>query len=105
MLPKNNSLLLGGEMRPEISKGLPWILGELGERASELLGNLKSLVQHHVIDRQGKERVGLAGEVGDAVFDRGVYYGVAIELVRDRLVVAFEEVLVDAEVFVEQLQG
>src|SRR5208283_2471412 len=105
MLPKNNSLLLGGEMRPEISKGLLWILGELGERGSELLGNLKSLVQHHVIDGQGKERVGLAAEVGDAVFDRSVHNGAGVEFVGDRFLVAFEEVLVDAVVFVEQLQG
>ena len=92
-------------MRPQICKSFPWILGELGERGSELLRSLKSLVQHHVINGQGKERVGLAAEIGDAVFDGSVHDGVAIELVRDRFVVAFEEVLVDAVVFVEQLEG
>src|SRR5208283_4576263 len=105
MLPKNDGLPLGGEVRPEIGKGLPWILGELGERGSKLLGNLKSLVQHHIIDGQGKESVGLAAEVGDAVFDRSVHHRVGIELVGDGFVVALEEVLVDAIVFVEQLQG
>src|SRR5271157_3575992 len=105
VLTKNDSLPLRGEMRPEIGKGLPWILRELGERGSELLGNLKSLVQHHIIDGQGKESVGLAAEVRDAVFDRGVHYGVGVEPVGDCFVVAFEEVLIDTVVFVEQLQG
>ena len=105
MLPKNDGLPLGGELRPQICKGLPWILGELGERGFKLLGNLKPLVQHHIIDGQGKESVGLAAEVGDAVFDRSVHDRVGIELVGDGLVVALEEVLVDAIIFVEQLQG
>jgi len=61
------------------------------------------VVQHHVIDRQRKERVGLACQVGDAILDRGVYDGVSVELVGDGLVVAFEEVLVEAVVFVEKL--
>src|SRR6266478_9774788 len=88
-----------------MSKGFLWILGNLGEGASELVRNLKSVVQQHVIDRQGKERVGLAAEVGDAIFDRGVYDRIAVEPVRDRFVVALEEVLVNAVVLVEQLQG
>ncbi len=66
---------------------------------------MKSLVQQHVIDRQGKEHVGLTAEVGDAIFDRGVYDRIGVELVRDRFVVALEEVLVNAVVLVEQLQG
>ena len=105
MLPKSDGLPPGGELRPQIGKSLFRILGKLGERASELLGSLKSLVQHHVIDGQGKERVGLAAEVGDAIFDRGVHDGVGIELVGDGFVVPLEEILVDAVVFVEQFQS
>ena len=46
----------------------------------------------------------LLAEVGDAIFDRGVYDGIGVELVGDGLVVPLEEVLVDAVVFIEQLQ-
>ena len=66
---------------------------------------LKTLVQNDVIDGQGKERVGLAAEIGDAILNRGVHDWVAIELVGDGLVVALEEVLVDAVVFIEQFQS
>ena len=105
VLSKNDDLLLARKMRPQIGKGFFRILGKLGERASELVRSLKSLVQHYVINRQGKERVGLAAKIGDAILDRGVYDGIAVELVRDGFVVALEEVLVEAVVFVEQLQG
>ena len=36
VLPKNDDLLLGRKMRPQIGKGLFRILGKLGERVSEL---------------------------------------------------------------------
>ena len=73
-------------------------------RCPSLVEVLKSLIEHHVIDRQRKERVGLAAEVGDAILDRGVYDRIGVELVRDRFVVPFEQVLIEAIVFVEQLQ-
>jgi hypothetical protein len=66
---------------------------------------LKTLVQNHVIEGQGKQSVSLTAEIGDAILNRSVYDGVSIELVRDGLVVALEEVLVDAVVFVEQFQS
>src|SRR6267143_1485822 len=37
VLSKNDGLLLGREMRPQMSKGFLWILGKLGEGASELV--------------------------------------------------------------------
>src|SRR5580700_3861716 len=91
-------------MRPQIGKGFFRILGKIGERASELVGSLKSLEQQDVIDRQGKERIGFATEVRDAIFDRGINDRIVIELVGNGFVVALEEVLVEAIVFVEQLQ-
>src|SRR5208283_4810768 len=47
---KSDDLLLTGKMRPQIGNGFFRILGKLGERASQLVGNLKPLVQHYVID-------------------------------------------------------
>src|SRR5439155_20218613 len=41
----------------------------------------------------------------DAIFDRGVYNRIGVERVGDGLVVALEEVLVNAVILVEQLQG
>src|SRR6266436_2151617 len=105
VLPQNDGLLLTRQMRPQTGKRFLRILGKLGERSSEFPRGLKSLVKHYVIDRQGKERVGLAAEVGDAVFDRGINDRIAVKLVGDGLVVALEEVLVDAVVFIEELQS
>jgi len=62
-------------------------------------------VEQHVINGHRKKLVGLAAEVGDAVFDRAINDGIAVQSVGNGLVVALEEVLVDAVVFVEQLQS
>src|ERR1700691_6421647 len=91
-------------MRPQIGNGLFRIFGKLGERVSQLRYSLKSLVQHDVIDREGEERIGLACEVRDTILDRGINDRIVVELVRNRFVVPFEEVLVEAEVFVEKFQ-
>ena len=104
VLSQNDDLLLTRKMRLQIGNGLFRILGKLGERVSERRCSLKSLVQHDVIDRQGEERIGLACEVRDTILDRGINDRIVVELVRDRFVVPFEEVLVEAEVFVEELQ-
>src|ERR1700730_8019212 len=104
MLSKNDGPLLTSKMRLQIRKGYFRIPGQLGYRGSELVGGLKPLVEHHVIHRQRKEGVGFAAEVGDAIFDRGVNDRIVVELIRDRFVVALEEVLVEAIVFVEQLE-
>src|SRR5258708_4202841 len=105
VLPDGDNLLLGRKMRSQIGDGFFRILRKLRKRSSELMHSLKTLVQHDVIDRQGEERVGLAPEIRDAILNRGVYDWVAIELVGDGLVVALEEVLVDAVVLVEQFQS
>src|SRR5260221_7093646 len=105
VLPEGDNLLLGRKMRLQICEGLFRVLRKLRKGASEFMHGLKTLVQHDVIDRQGEERVGLAPEIRDAILNRGDYNWAAIELVRDGLVVALEEVLVDAVVFVEQFQS
>src|SRR5258708_4737587 len=103
VLPQNDGLLLTRQMHPQIGKRFSGILGKLGERGSEFPRSLKSLVQHDVIDRQGKKCVGFSAEEGDAVFDRGINDGICVELVGDDLVVALEEVLVDPVVLIEKL--
>src|ERR1700733_2169799 len=105
MLPKNDDLLLTGKVGAQIGNRFFRVLRKLGKRISDLLRGPESLEQDNVINRQGKERVGLAAKVGDAIFDRRIHDGVVIELVRDGFVVALEEILVDAVVLVEQLQG
>ena len=61
-------------------------------------------MQNHVVDREGKKRVGLAAEVGDAILDRRVHDGVAVEFVRDGLVISLEEILVEAIVVAKEFQ-
>ena len=55
------------------------------------------------MDRE-KSVSALRRQIRDAVLDGGVYDGIAVELVGDGFVVSFEEVLIDAVVFIEQLQ-
>src|SRR5271156_1473997 len=105
VLPENDRLLLTRKMCPQIRENFFRIPRKLGEGLFELGRGLKSLMQHHVIDRKGKQRVGLAAQVGNAVLDRGVYDGVGVKLVGDGFVVALEEVLVDSVAFIEQLQS
>jgi len=91
-------------MGAKLGDGLFRIPRKAGERAGEPMRSLHSLGKHNVIDRKRKERIGLAGEVGDARLDRRVHDGIAVELVRDGFVVALEQILVDAVVLIEQLQ-
>src|SRR6266852_654283 len=105
VLPEGDDMLLGKKMGLQIGDGFFRILRKLRKGASEFMDGLKTLVQNHVIEGQGKQSVSLTAEIGDAIFNRSVYDGVSIELVRDGLVVALEEVLVDAVVFVEQFQS
>ena len=49
-------------------------------------------MENHVVNGEGEERVGLGAEVGDAVLDRRVHDQVAVEFVRDGLVVSLEEI-------------
>ena len=46
----------------------------------------------------------LGSQVRDTVFDGGVYDGITVEFVGNGLVVSFEEVLIDAVVFVKEFQ-
>src|SRR6266403_3365135 len=64
----------------------------------------EALAQNYVVDRKRKKCVCFGRKESDAILDGGVNDGFAIELVRDRFVVPFEEVLVDAVVVVEQLE-
>src|SRR6266513_406652 len=64
----------------------------------------EALAQNYVVNRKRKKRVCFGRKESDAILDGGVYDRFAIELVRDRFVVPFEEVLVDAVVVVEQLE-
>ena len=61
-------------------------------------------MENHVVDGKRKKRVGLAAEIGDAILDRRIHDWVAVELVRDGLVVALEEILVDAIVVTKEFQ-
>src|SRR5215467_13653538 len=74
------------------------------EGSSESACVTEALEQNDVIDRKRKKRVSFACKIRKAILDGCIYDWFAIELVRDRFVVSFEEVLVDAVVVVEQLQ-
>src|SRR5882762_7838464 len=61
-------------------------------------------MENHIVDGKRKKGVGLTAKIGDTVLDRRVHDRVAVEHVRDGLVVALEEVLVDAIVVAKQFQ-
>src|SRR5258708_36950861 len=91
-------------MRPEFAEcfGGPFL--NFQQRTSECASVPEALEQNYVVDRKRKERVRFGRKESDAIFDGGIYDRIAIELVRDRFVVPFSEVLVDAGFVIEQLQ-
>src|SRR6266699_3216461 len=74
------------------------------ESTSEGACIAEALAQNYVVDRKRKKCVCFGRKESDAILDGGVNDGFAVELVRDTLVVPFEEILVDAIVVVEQLE-
>src|SRR6202041_1284709 len=80
------------------------IHGQRGECVPQLDGSLSALVGDDEVDRQGKKIVGLALQISNASLDRQIDDRIVVDLVGDRLVVAFEEGLIDAVVFVEKLE-
>src|SRR5216683_164286 len=91
-------------MRPEFTERFGGLFRNFEQRTSECASVPEALEQNYVVDGKRKKRVRLGRKESDAIFDGGIYDRIAIELVRDRFVVSLEEVLVDAVVFVEQLE-
>src|SRR5205823_13389221 len=92
------------EMRAEFTESFRGPFRNFKEGASECLCGAEALAQNYVVDRKRKKRFCFGRKESDTILDGGVNDGIAIELVRDTLVVPFEEVLVDAVVVVEQLE-
>src|ERR1700756_1593235 len=91
-------------MGSQFRKRFGGLLGNGEQRTRELARVTQALEEDDVIDRQRKKRVRFVRKIREAILDRRVYNRLAIELVRDRLVVPFEEVLVDAVAVVKQLE-
>src|SRR5712692_12036209 len=91
-------------MRPEFAERFGGTFLNFEERPSECASVPEALEQNYVVDGKRKKRVRFGRKESDAIFNGGIYNSIAIELVRDRFVVSFEEVLVDAVVVVEQLE-
>src|SRR5260370_41451017 len=91
-------------MRAEVAKGFGGVVREFEEGASERACVTEAFKQNDVIDRKRKKRVGFACKICQTILDGCIYDRSVIELVRDILVVPLEEVLVDAVVFVEELE-
>src|SRR5438105_15496539 len=92
-------------MRLEFTKSFGGPFRNFEEGASECACVTEALEKHDVIDRKRKKRVSFACKIRKAILDGGIYDWFAIELVRDALFVPLEEVLIDAVVVVEQLEG
>src|SRR5260370_40199731 len=91
-------------MRAEVAKGFGGVVREFEEGASERECVTEDVKQNDVVDRKRKKRVSFACKICQTILDGCIYDRSVIELVRDILVVPLEEVLVDAVVFVEELE-
>src|SRR6266849_5882190 len=91
-------------MRPEFTERFGGPFLNFQQRTSECASVPEALEQNYVVDRKRKKRVRFGRKESDASFDGGIYDRIAIELVRDRFVVPFEEVLIDAVVVIEKLE-
>src|SRR6267378_3207396 len=92
------------EMRAEFTESFGGPFRNIQEGTSEGPCIAEALAQNYVVDRKRKKCVCFGRKESDAILDGGVNDGFTIELVRDRFVVPFEEILVDAIVVVEQLE-
>ena len=88
-------------MRVEFSERFNGSFRNFQETASECAGVPEALEQNYVVDGEGKKRVRFGRKESDAIFDGCVYDSVTVELERNRLVVSFEEILVDAIVVIK----
>ena len=79
------------------------MLWNFGERRAKCAFVMEAFVENYVVDGKRKQRVGFAREIGDAVLNRGVYDGFAVEFVGNCFVVPLEEVLVDVKARPEAL--
>ena len=77
---------------------------QLREHRPEVPGIAEAFEEHDEINRDGKEVLRLVREIGDAVTDGCVDDGFAVECVRNHRAVAFEQILVDAIVFIEEFE-
>src|SRR5712671_1105870 len=91
-------------MRAEFSERFNGTLRNFEEAATERPRVPEALEQNYVVDRKRKKCVRFGRKESDAILDGGVHDRFAIQLVGDRFVVPFEEVLVDAIVVVEQFE-
>src|SRR6266403_426092 len=91
-------------MCAQFTKSFGGPLRNFKDGASERPCVAEALAQNYVVNRKRKKRVCFGRKESDAILDGGVYDRFSIELVRDTLVVPFEEVLVDAVVVVEQFE-
>ena len=98
-------MLLCREVCEQLYESLRRPFWEIGERATESSSVAKALKQDDVIDGEGEKRIRFGGEVGNSIFDRGINDGASVEFVGDSRVVAFEEVLIDAVVLIEEPEG
>ena len=74
------------------------------ERSRERARVAEAFEENDVIDRQREKPVRFARKIREAILDGRVHNRLAIEPVRDRFVIPFEEVLIDAVVVVKQLE-
>src|SRR5580704_13985798 len=103
---QNQHGISGGEaLRAQFEKTLGGMLEKPEERGLQALGGFGPLVEHDVIHGKREQRASLRFEVGDAIPDGGIDNRIRIELVWDGLVVALEQVLVQAAIFIEQFEG
>src|SRR5207302_3415332 len=91
-------------MRRQFGKRFGRLLRNGDERSRERARVAEDFEENDVIDRQREKRVRFARKIREAILDGHVHNRLAIEPVRDRLVVPLEEVLIDAVVVVKQLE-
>jgi len=91
-------------MRPEFTERFGGPFRNFEQRTSECVSVPEALGHNYVVDGKRKSVSDLAAKNPMRFLMAVSYDRIAIEFVRDRLVVPFEEVLIDAVVVVEQLE-
>ena len=88
----------------ELPPGTAGTATRLGERSQNSLARFRAFHDHNIVDVERIEVLGLAAKESGAVADRGIDNGVFMNLGRDGLTAALEQVLVDAALLVEDFE-
>src|ERR1700730_4666796 len=102
---ENQHLFSGRKPGAQFAEGSQGIFGDVVQYTGDRSCVPYVFEEHDVINRQGKELARFAAKIFDTVEDGGINNRMFVKLERDPWVIAFEKILVDAVMLIEESQS